>query len=340
MTEPKFTTKLPNDMGRGYIHPETGETLIGVSTLERWAVAKPQIGDWRADQVAKAGAEVGLLATSRGDPLPDEVCGFFQDWDADGLQEWLREAPNRITKGAADDGDMVHDWFAAFALDRSVPLPEEIPERWSSADLGRVRQMCVHLRDLIEFWQIEILASELTVFSSALGIAGTLDIIMDSPLLPGGPFIGDLKTTNGAKPRSSVTFQLPCYALADGCWDEEGAVREATPVSLDHGYVIKVKADGAKLFRIDYFNEKYSIDMFAEIRNAVEHFRWAEHGSKLVSDALTHPHLNRGEVVRRIHAATSRDELVATWKWATIEGLWEETLLEEIQNQQEKLKGN
>lgn len=315
MSDPNFTVELPNKMGRGYEHPETGETLIGVSTLIKWAVAKPFLVSWREGQVAIAGAAAVAETVANRETLRDLPWADANgEWSDDDLQSWLSEAPNRYSGAAAADGNIVHDWFDRWASDPDLPLPEAS---------SRVRQMCIHLRDLVRFWQIEVSHSELTVFSRRYGIAGTLDLRMRSPLLDGGEWaVGDLKTTNGAKPRADTTFQLPAYASGDGCWLPDGTVLPMPPVSQDHGYVIKVKDTGASIHKIVYRLPKYGIDMFAEIEAAVSHYQWAEHGIKMVSDALQHPVLTPAEVERRIAAAVDRDELEATWRWAQIEGLW------------------
>lgn len=313
MSEPKFTVELPNRMGRGYQHPETGETLIGVSTLIKWAVAKPFLVSWREGQVAIAGVAAAFQLAQQPGPYPWDADGEG-DWDEDDLQSWLSEAPNRSSGKAASDGNIVHDWFDRWASDPELPLPDAS---------SRVRQMCIHLRDLVRSWQIEVSHTELTVFSRRYGIAGTLDLRMRSPLLDGGQWaVGDLKTTNGAKPRADTTFQLPAYASGDGCWLPDGTVLPMPEVSQEHGYVIKVKDTGASIHKIVYRLPKYGIDMFAEIEAAVIHYRWAEHGIKMVSDAIQHPSLTPAEVERRILAAVDRDELEATWRWAQIEGLW------------------
>lgn len=336
MTDPKWAVELPNRMGRGYIHPETGEKLLGVSTMIKWAVAKPFLQDWQGRTVAVAGVDAVNEALAFGfdqgrDLLPPRgqhpVSWARGDtsWTDDLLQQHLEEAPRRVTRTAAHNGDLLHAWAYSYHLDPTLPLPETVPEQWPEANLPVVRQMCVHYRDLVEAWQITALEQERTVCNRSLMLAGSFDLIGTSPLLDGGAaWMGDRKTTNGVKPRSDITYQLCAYAGADEMWDDAGNISPMPGVLQTHGYVIKTKEYGASLHRVDFIRPKQGLDMFREVRSAVDHYRWAEHADKMVSDALPHPSLTPGRVTERLRAAESYDELAAVFRWAVVNQIWDE----------------
>jgi hypothetical protein len=342
MTDPKWAVQLPNKMGRGYIHPETGEKLLGVSTMIKWAVAKPFLKEWQGRTVAAAAEEVmSYYAELEYGTTPETApWGSHADPPTD-MAGWLEEAPYRITRGASHDGDLLHAWAAEYHLDPTLPLPEAVPEQWSSANLQRVRQMCVHYRDLCEAWQITALYQERTVCNRDLMLAGSFDLIGQSPLINGGlSWVGDRKTTNGVKPRSDITYQLCAYAYATEMWDDAGNIEPMPDVDGTGGYVIKVKDHGASLHRVEFFRPKQGLDMVREVRNAVDHYRWAEHGDKLVSDALPHPLLTPERVAERLAAATSYDELTAVWRWALLNQIWDDEVHVPLATQQkENLNG-
>lgn len=323
------TVRMPNSMGRGYLHPVDGRKLIGVSTVKEWAIAKPYLRSWGEGLVADRAVDF------RNDP--DLAIPF----DDARLKEWLLAAPRDATRGASNDGDMVHEWSTLYHQDPDCDLPREVDPAYPLANLERVRSMCAVYRQLCQQWRLTVLFNEQTVCNSVLGIAGTFDFIGSSPFIDDGePFVGDRKTTNGVKPRSDVTFQLPMYAGADEIWDplsdEEKApllaeewiphpevVHPMPTVNQHRGYVIKVKAIGGGIHRVEYRNEKYRIDMFAEIEAAVNHYRWAEHADKMVSLALPHPETpTEADTDARIAAARSRPELEAVYRWAVSEGVW------------------
>lgn len=345
MTDPKWAVELPNKMGRGYEHPQTGEKLLGVSTMIKWAVAKPFLKEWEGRTVAAAGVDAvnraleyeyqGRFASVERENLP--WANEYGSWDDADLQQYLQDAPYQVTRGASHDGDLLHAWAAAYHDDPEIPLPDMVPEQWSHATLGRVRQMCVHYRDLIEAWQIQALYQERTVCNRDLLLAGSFDLIGYSPLLNQGvPWVGDRKTTNGVKPRSDITFQLCAYAYATEIWDDEGNIEPMPDVDRTGGYVIKVKDTGASLHRVEFFRPKQGLDMVAEVEGAVRHFRWAEHADKLVSDALPHPHLTPERVADRIANATSYDELAAVWRWGVINQIWDDEVHVPLATQQKE----
>lgn len=327
MTDPKWAVELPNRMGRGYSHPETGDKLLGVSTMIKWAVAKPFLQDWQGRTVAAAGVDAVNEALAQG----------YTSWTDEDLQRHLEETPRRITRTAAHNGDLLHAWAYSYHIDPSIPLPETVPEQWAEANLSVVRQMCVHYRDLIEAWQIEARFQERTVCNRRLMLAGSFDLIGASPLLDDGAWwMGDRKTTNGAKPRSDITYQLCAYAGATEMWDDHGNVDPMPEVLQTHGYVIKTKEYGATLHRVDFKRPKQGLDMFREIEAAVDHYRWAEHADKMVSDALPHPSLTPARVTERLISATSYDELAAVFRWAVVNQIWDEEVHLPLATQQKE----
>lgn len=315
MTDPVHAVPLPNRMGRGYKHPATGQTLIGVSTLMQWSIAKPGLRDWGERLVAEAGADLYL----EGNRAEDE--------SRQQLIDWLGSAPRRVTAKASQEGDWLHHWAYEWHLDPVLPLPVEGDRDgdWFQADLESVRQMAVHYRDLCRLWQITAHYQERTVVSAIHGIGGTFDLVGSSPFLDyGGLWMGDRKTTNGAKPREDVAFQLCAYTKCEDMIEEDGNLIPSPELDITtHGYVIKTKPHGASLHRIEFYNSRYRIDMGREVEAAVSHYRFAEHGSKLISSGLQHPDLTSEEVTTRLLLASNRTELEATWRWAVTEGLWD-----------------
>lgn len=345
MTDPKWAVQLPNKMGRGYLHPQTGEKLLGVSTMMKWAIAKPFLREWEGRIVAEAGTaavSAGMMWEYEGRwPHTAELRKALPwadsdgTWDDNSLQQYLQSSPQRVTRAASHDGDLLHDWAYRYHLDPSIPLPDAVPKQWPTANLPRVRQMCVHYRDLCESWQIQALYQERTVCNSKLSLAGSFDLIGTSPLLDDGrPWVGDRKTTNGVKPRSDITYQLCAYAYADEMWDDRGNITPMPEVNSQGGYVIKVKDYGASLHWVDFFRPKQGLDMVQEVEAAVRHYKWAEHADKMVSGALPHPSLSPERVTERIQAATSYDELKAVWRWATVNQIWDDEVHQPLATQQ------
>lgn len=324
MTDPVYAVPLPNKMGRGYRHPVTGDTLIGVSTLMQWSIAKPGLRDWGERLVAEAGADLyleGDVATAGIDPHLEGA--------RTQLIDWLSATPRRITSKASQEGDWLHEWAYQYHYNDAHPLPVEDDRGpdWCMADLESVRQMAVHYRDLCRLWEITAHYQERTVVSAMYGIGGTFDLVGSSPFLDKEqPWIGDRKTTNGAKPREDVAFQLTAYLMCESMIEEDGSLSGAPYIPVtSHGYVIKTKPYGATLHRIDFTNGKYDIRMRMEVEAAIRHYRFAEHGSKLISSGLQHPNLTPIEVTTRLDRASTRAELEATWRWAIAEGLWDDS---------------
>lgn len=313
MTDPKFTTR--DELGRHYLHPVTGEKLIGVSTLKDWAISKPFLADWKGRTVAQA----AVARIESGEFSLDTIL------DGDRLQSELEAAPFEVGKAASHDGSFLHSWAENFHQDTALELPGQPDPRYPLADLSRVRQMCEHYRDIVERWQIEVLLQERTVFHSELGYAGSFDAIARSPFLDGHQWcVWDRKTTNGVKPRADITYQLCLYAHADGMWDDSGAVTVKPDVSLDRGFVIKVKAKGGGIHKVEYRSAKYDVDMWQQCVQAVEHYRWVQFGDRLVSVALRHPDAPKlKDTTRRLQAAQSLDQLEAAYWWAVTEDVWD-----------------
>lgn len=337
MSDPKYST--PGKLGRGYTSPETGEKYIGVSTLIKWTNPKPGLIDWKVSQTAGIAAE-----------MVDDAYTSDPDWSRSGpvrsLSEIQAEIIRRVeaaSRVASHTGDVVHDWAAELPDSPDQPLPDTVPEKYQYADLSKVRRMCEHYRDFIKRWQFTVHYTERTVAHDVFGYAGSFDAIMSSPLLGPEWYVVDIKTTNGAKPREDVTYQLPLYAGAQVMWDPDTDTAVPMPVvSQERGYVIKVKEGGATLHRVEFRDPKHGLDMFAAISEAVRHFQWVQHGLKLVSEKMVHPLAPQpADVYDRIVMATSRDELTAVWSWAVSEGIWRDQHLSQTQQRlQEIEKGN
>lgn len=318
MSDPKYSSA--SNLGRGYTHPVTGDELIGVSTLIKWTNPKPYLIPWKEKQVAEVAVDV----------LSDVEGGRYATHE---IKDAILARASAQGQVASQTGTLVHDWASQLGLDPWQDLPTEVGEDTPHADLSKARLMCEHYRDFLERWQIRVHYSERTVAHEYYGYAGTFDLIMSSPLLDDGLFIGDIKTTNGAKPRSDVTYQLPLYAMATEMWDTEGGPAVPMPiVSLDRGYVIKVKETGASLHKVEFRSLKYDLDMFRAIKEALDHYRWVNHGDKLISNKLVHPlALKPSDVYDRVAAADSRDELLAIWSWAVAEGIWRDHHLAQVE---------
>lgn len=319
MSDPKYSS--PSDLGRGYTHPVTGDELIGVSTLIKWTNPKPYLIPWKENQVAEVAADLLLDLVDMEPPdRADVVAAILARADEQG-------------QVASQTGTLVHEWASWLGVEPDQALPTEVGPDTPHADLSKARRMCEHYRDFLARWQIQVHYSERTVAHDVYGYAGTFDLIMSSPLIGEGLFIGDIKTTNGAKPRSDVTYQLPLYAMATEMWDAEGEQVMPMPVvSQDRGYVIKVKETGASLHKVEYRNAKYGLDMFRAISEALDHYRWVNHGDKLISSKLIHPlALKPQDVYDRIVAANSHDELLAVWSWAVSEGIWRDQHLGQVE---------
>lgn len=229
MTTPKINT-ISRGGSRLYVHPETAEKAPGVTSVLNM-LPKGFLKFWAAKSVAQAAVD------NLG-----EVVGITLKAGPEAAVDFLKRAPDRDVKQAADKGTDVHDLFERLAKGESV---------------GRVHPDLVPYVEIFEGfvaqYEAEFLILEGTVWSETHGYAGSFDFIAKITDPDTGErltVIGDWKTTRSGV-HEEVALQLSAYAHADYIVTPEGE-KEPLP-TLDAGIVVHARPEGGKVVpaRID-----------------------------------------------------------------------------------------
>ena len=183
MTTPQVTTTTIAGK-RHYIHPTTGQTVPSVTTILD-VLDKPALTRWAAKSVA----EFAVANKQSWIGLPD-----------DAATDMLKGSPWRTRDKAAATGTDAHSILESFA-NGVVPafLPPGVPP--------------AVVAGLAEFWTThtpKVIACEQTVWNSAIGYAGSFDLIAE---LDGVPTLIDLKTSSGVY--GTMGLQLAAYARGE-----------------------------------------------------------------------------------------------------------------------------
>lgn len=227
MTTPKVTTIKRGD-ARFYVHPETKAKTPGVTSILRM-LPKPGLKYWAAKLVAEEavnnlGSVVSIAMSDR-----------------DGAIDYLKRAPDRDTRSAADIGSDAHDLFEAIAR---------------GEDIGRVHPdlepYVRHFQDFMETCEPEFLFMEETVWSDAGDYAGSFDALATllgegAGELQGKTVFLDYKT-NRTSVYEEVALQLTGYRFADYILREDGT-RVPIP-RTDGGAVLHIKPEGWALYPV------------------------------------------------------------------------------------------
>jgi len=187
MTSPKHA-HATETRGRYYTHPVTGQQLVSVTNVLGTGVAKYGIPAW----YARLAAEYAL------DNLPRIVT--MSRTDRDGAIKEIKGYPETVRDRKGDLGTRIHDQAEAHLTGRAL-LPDDEAAPY-------VKQYEKFLTDFDVDLDRDVISTELTVANPALGLAGTLDILLmlrldgyvegKVKLLPGEEralFLIDIKTS-------------------------------------------------------------------------------------------------------------------------------------------------
>lgn len=228
MTQPKVNT-IHRAGSRFYVDPDTGRKNPGVTSILNM-LPKPFLKAWAAKMVAEAAVNniasvVGLAFT-----------------DPKGAIDYLKRAPDRFTKSAADTGSEAHDIFEQIA--KGNPPARVHPE---------LEPYMQHFLEFMEDCEPEFILLEETVWSDEVGYAGSFDAIAILHGEAAGPLQGktlimDWKTTRSGV-HAEVALQMAAYRAAEHIVRPDGA-RVPMP-EIDGGAVLHVRPEGWALHPIE-----------------------------------------------------------------------------------------
>ncbi|MFF3975292.1 hypothetical protein [Streptomyces sp. NPDC001828] len=197
---------------------------------------------WYASQVANAAVDhVGA------------VVDMMIRGDRNGAVDYLKRAPGRFTKQAADTGSAAHDIFERLA--RGEDVTRVHPDLRSYAD---------HFREFLDQVQPEFLFLEDAVWSDQHHYAGSFDAIAR---IGTETVVLDWKTTRSGV-HEEVALQLSAYANADRIVRADTG--ESVPVpAIDAAAVLHVRPEGWKLVPV-----RHSPDLFGVFLHLRQVFEW------------------------------------------------------------------
>ena len=228
MTDPKVNT-IHRGGSRFYVDPETGRKNPGVTSILNM-LPKPFLKAWAAKLVAETA--VNNIT---------EVIGLaFRD--PQGAIDYLKRAPDRFTKSAADNGSEVHDVFEQIA--KGTPPKRVHPD---------IEPYVAHFMEFLDLCEPEFLLLEETVWSDEHGYAGSFDALAilhgaGAGELQGKTLFMDWKTTRSGV-HEEVALQLAGYQYADAVVRPDGA-RVPLP-EADGGAVLHVRPEGWQLVPVN-----------------------------------------------------------------------------------------
>ena len=258
MTSPKVAT-FHRGGSRYYIHPDSQDKVPGVTSVVGM-LPKPFLKAWAAKEVA--GSAVGSLDGSGPDWLTPMVAA-----DPKGAIDFLKKAPDRNTREAADIGTAAHGVFEAMALGH--PLPKLTPAMEPFA-----RQYA----DLLDKVQPEVIRTEDTVWSEQHSYAGSFDLLAR---VQGRLCWIDNKTTRSGV-HAEVALQLAAYAHADYILDVDKGEQVDHPQHYSNaetpfGLVFHVRPEGWAVHEVPIDR-----DVFAYFVHLRQVFNWDASASRTV----------------------------------------------------------
>ncbi|MEV3856080.1 hypothetical protein AB0J38_17365 [Streptomyces sp. NPDC050095] len=228
-------TTITRGKSRFYVDADTGAKVPGVTSVLSMQ-PKTFLQFWAAKTVAENAVQ----------NLPSLV-GLVLN-DPSGAVDYLKGAPRRITKEAADTGSAAHDLFERLAR---------------GEDVGRVHPdlepFVTHFREFLAVVKPEFLFIEDAVWSDAHAYAGSFDAICR---IGDETVIVDFKTTRSGV-HEDVALQLAAYANADRIVRADTG--ESVPVpAIDAAAVLHVRPEGWKLVPVRTSPELF--DVFVHLR--------------------------------------------------------------------------
>jgi hypothetical protein len=220
MTLPKIETVYRGG-SRYYIHPETGESVPGVTSILNME-PKPYLTAWAAKMTAELAAEII-------DVLPEMVAR-----DRAGAIDFLKGASKRFTKEAADIGTAAHGIFERMALGETV------------GDVGeQMTPFKDHFADFLATVKPVFHHVEATVWNSTYGYAGSFDAIAS---IDGKPVVLDFKTTRSGV-HDSTAWQIAAYRRGEVLLEDSGRMMPM-PETVG-GAVVHVRPEGWALVPVN-----------------------------------------------------------------------------------------
>lgn len=210
MTTPKINT-VSRQGARYYIHPETGEKAIGV-TSAIGVMDKTPLRYWGQRLVAEFAVEnAGIVAQK----LLDARTARDYDLAVKACSDWLKGQPTRVTKRSADDGTAVHEICERLA--NGLPAGHVHPELSGFVD---------SFNRFLERYQPEFLHTEATIWNDDLNYAGSLDGIA---IIEGDTCLLDYKTGKGIY--ADIALQLTAYRNATTIFELDDPVGRVSEVA-------------------------------------------------------------------------------------------------------------
>lgn len=257
MTTPKVST-IRRSGSRYYVHPETGEKVPGVTSVLNM-LPKGFLKYWAAKKVAET-AVADLQALT-----------LLAERDKDGAIDYLKRAPDRDTRHAADTGTDAHDYFERMAKGEEITEAVLIAE-----EKEHVLPFVAHYQDFLDTVQPEFVFMEETVWSDKHLYAGSFDAFM---VIDGENAWTDNKTTRSGV-HEEVGLQLAAYRHADNIIRRDGS-RVPMP-KADGGVVVHVRPEGWKVVPVKCGPEEF--DYFLHLRKVFEYE--TGHKKSIIGDPL------------------------------------------------------
>jgi len=255
MTTPKIPT-FHKGGSRYYIHPDTGEKAPGVTSVLNM-LPKGFLKYWAAKEVATSA--VRSLDGSGPDWLTPMVAA-----DPEAAIEFLKKAPDRNTRKAADIGSAAHGFFESMLWGEKLgPL---------TADLQPFHDQ---FADLLDKVQPEPVRTEDTVWSTQHSYAGSFDLIAR---VQGELCVVDAKTTRSGV-HAEVSMQLAAYAHADYLLDKKSHETVTLP-KVERGLVFHVRPEGWQVMEVPITDEVF--EYFLALRKT---FDWEQISRKIGKNA-------------------------------------------------------
>lgn len=264
---PTGTARIPRRSNSGFYRcPVTNERLRSVTTILNQGSPKEALIHWAGRLVAETAME----------HLPQLVRASRNPATAKEMTDWLKRAHTRKKDERGDLGTAVHNLIEAKVL--GTPIPARVAGDPEMAPYVR------HFEQFVTDWQIAFTASEMVVADYEHKFAGTLDYLLQSPLLAaalGCPadmdITGDTKTggeldaltydgnVHGVYPEAGV--QMSAYRKARYGWLRDGT-RVEMPPRHSVGVVLHLRPEGYRLYPVACGDDVF--EAFTFIRRVAE----------------------------------------------------------------------
>ncbi len=259
----------PDSGARWYLHPQTGERFVSVTTILQ-CVAKEALPYWAAKVTAEhALANLPLLTKAHlrrpCEMRGDDRCGLCLDC----VSLDLRRAPDRERDAAADRGTRIHH-----VAEQHVLTGEVIGH---DPDIAEQVKQYLRFRDQ---FRPSYDASEMTVINRTYGYAGTLDAIVQLGWCPpkyadlvGSPRVLDVKSGKSCYPEYAL--QLAAYRRGEAVLLPDGT-EVPMPATADIGLLLHIRAENYWVRPVDIGDAT-----FTTFLNVLDLWRWQQNGNPI-----------------------------------------------------------